>query len=224
MGMDFTAILRCEISTEATSHALDALEATDRPMPLQAVSRCWQEYGYSSSPKEWRVPAWVKHENHEVELLARPPLPTLEADLRLPEGFFVTVAEDSIIVYHLLRWQLFLTEPKWQSVMFEALRWFCNEFTAKDCVLAHDCHWVVCGIREGMHFEEALSRAEREGGGRVDSFQDLYLELESDSDLALKPAKGNLAKCVIWPREKRLPRGWSRPIVWDSKGYWRFVW
>jgi hypothetical protein len=224
MAMDFTAVLRCDISSEPVSHGLDALEATDRPMPLQAVLRCWQEYGFFNFYEDWRIPVWVEYENHKSVLPARPHLPTLQANLRLPEGFFVTVAKDSLVVYHLLRWQFFLTERKWQSVMFDALRWFCNVFSAKDCVLAHDCHWVVCGIREGIHFGEALSRAEREGCGRVDSFRELYIEVESDSDLAMKPAKGNFAQCVIWPREKPLPPGWSRPTVWDSKGYWRFVW
>src|SRR5262249_24302033 len=152
-----------------------------------------------------------EYENYEVEFPARPLLPSLTANSRLPEGFFVTVAKDAIIVYHLLRWHLFLTESKWQCVMFEGFRWLCKEFSAEDCVLAHDCHWVVCGIREGMAFDEALLRAEREGGGQVESFKDLYLEMEDDSDVALKPAKGNLAQCVRWPRSKPLPPGWSRP-------------
>ena len=223
MGKDFTAILRCDITAEAVSRGLDALEATDRPMPLQEVLRCWKEYGFFGFYEDWRVPVWVEYENHEAELAARPKLPTLDANLRLPEGFFVTVAKDSIVVYHLLRWHLFLTEPKWQSVMFEALRWLCKELAASDCVLAHDCQSVVSGIRDGMSFEQALSQAEREGGGQVDSFKDLYLEMEDDSDVAMKPAKGNLAQCVKWPREKPLPPGWSRPTVWDSKGYWRFA-
>ncbi len=224
MGMDFTSILRCDISTAAVSRGLDALEAPDRPLPLRAVLRCWQDCEFSRFYEDWRIPVWVEYENHEVELSARPLLPTLEANLRLPEGFFVTVAKDSIIVYHLLRWHLFLTEAKWQSMMFEALRWLCKEFSAKDCIMAHDCHWVVRGIREGVPFDEALSRADREGCGRVDSFKGLYLELESESDVAMKPAKDNLAQCVKCPREKPLPPGWSRPTVWDSKGYWHFTW
>lgn len=108
--------------------------------------------------------------------------------------------------------------------MLDATRWLCHEFAATDCVLAHDCQWVSCGVRKGMSFEEALRQAEEKGGGRVDSLSDLYLEMESESDVAMKPAKGNLARIVKWPREKPLPPGWSRPTVWDSKGYWRFAW
>ena len=221
MGMDFTAMLCCDPRSEAVSRALDTLEATDRPQPLQAVVKSWKEYGFFGFYEDWRVPVWVQYKNHEAELATRPTLPSLQVNLRLPEGFFVTVAKDAIIVYHLLRWRLFLTEPKWQSVMFDALRWFCDEFAAEDCVLAHDCQWVPRGIRQGLSFAEALRQAEREGGGQVSSFKELYIEKEDESDVAMKPAKGNLAECAKWPRNKPLPAGWTRPMVWDSKGYWR---
>ena len=120
MGMEFTAILRCDATTETVVRGRFS-EAMDRPMSLQAVLRCWQESGFFDFHEDWRVPVWVKCENHKAELPARPLLPTLEANLRLPEGFLVTVAKDSIIVYHLLNWHSFLTDSHWQSVMFESV-------------------------------------------------------------------------------------------------------
>src|SRR5205085_10826903 len=128
------------------------------------------------------------------------------------------------VVYHLLRWHLFLTDPEWQSAMFTALRWLREEFAALDCVLANDCHPASTAVTyHGMGFQQALEFAERESYGEVSSFAELYIELGSESEIALKPAKGGLSRCVQWPRDKPLPPGWSRPAVWDSKGYWRFA-
>jgi hypothetical protein len=227
MGMDFTAILRYDPSSDAVARTLDALEAADRPSPLQAVVRRWQEAGFFKFYEDWLVPVWVERpdDDDEAELPARPPLPSLQASLRLPEGFFLTLAKDAVLVDHLLRWRFFLTDSKWQTVMLDSLTWFCNHFAAKDCVLAHDCQCVPsCIRRQGLSFAEALSRAEQEGEGQVKSLSDLYLEMEDDSDFALKPAEGGLARQVKWPRDKPLPPGWSRPTVWDSKGYWRYTW
>ena len=222
MGMDFTAILRCDISSDTALRGLDALEAPSRPAPLRAVLQCWQESHFFAL--NWPTPVWVESENQEAELPARPSLSAFDARLRLPEGFFVTVAKDSIILYHLLRGQLFLTEIKWQAVMFDSLRWFCKAFSASDCVLASHWHAIAHSIGGGMAYDRALIDADRQDVGRIDSFEDLYIELESNSDVAIKPAKDGLARFVAWPKAKPLPPGWSREKIWDSKGYWRFAW
>ena len=194
-----------------------------RPEQLDRVLDCWQDFDFFAFHSDWGDPAWVDRENLDFVLPGRPQLPCLTGALRLPEGFFLTVAQDTIIVYHLLRWIVFLTEPKWQSVMFDALRWMCENFSARDCVVAHDCHPAVTCIRDGMPFEKALEYADQKCFGEVQSFAELYVAVESDSETAMKPAKGGLSQCVRWPKNKPLPPGWSRPTVWDSKGYWRFA-
>lgn len=222
MGMDFSAVLRCGSSSGAVSVGLSALESELRPPQLRAVVACWLECGFAAFD-DWRVPTWTPSKGAAIPLPARPAVLTPDVCLRLPEGFFVTVGRDSIRIYHLLRWLKFLTEPKWQSVMFDALRWFWDAFSATDCVLAHDCHSVSCGLHQGLTFEESLCRAKSEGVGPVASFAELFVETESESDDALKPAKGALAQFVRWPRDKPLPPGWTRPTSWDSKGYWHFA-
>jgi hypothetical protein len=223
MGMDFTALIRCDPLTGPGERCIAALEGTGRPEPLQKVLQCWKDSGFFAFYDDWVTSIWVVRENQEIATPSRPQLPCLNAELRLPEGFFLTVASNTIVVHHLLRWHLFLTQTRWQTVMFDAMRWMCDEFAATDCVFAHDCHTVVSGVRDGLTYQEAIQFAEKKGFGEVQSFSELYVEVESECDTAMKPAKGNLAQCVRWPKDKPLPPGWTRPTAWDSRGFWRFA-
>lgn len=112
MGWDFTAILQCDTTSAAVVRTLDVLEAMHRPAPFLEVARCWEEFGFATCDDISPVPVWFEDEDQKTGV-ARPVLPTLKTSLWLPEGFYITIARDSVIVYHLLRWQFFLKEPRW---------------------------------------------------------------------------------------------------------------
>ncbi len=179
---------------------------------------------YSGQDACWRALA-----DCEQKLPRMPALPSLDACLQLPSDFSVTFGRDAVWVYHTLRWVFFVTEVAWQQVMLAAIKRFCELLGASDCIVTNDCHPSVSAFLRGASFAEALDVASREGEGEVASLSDLYREIEDESDVALKPLRESAAKylegqLVLWPRSKPLPEGWSRPTVWDSKGFWRYRW
>ena len=172
---------------------------------------------------------WRPLSDYRQRLPQRPSLPSLEACLDLQSAFSLTFGRDTVWVYHPLRWRFFVTEPEWQRVMLAAVKHFCEVFKAFDCVVTNDCHPAVGAFRNDASLAEALEAASQQGEGEVASLSELYQEDESDSDVALKPVRGAAAELlegqfVRWPRGRPLPAGWSRPKVWDSKGFWRYRW
>jgi hypothetical protein len=134
-----------------------------------------------------------------------------------------------------LRWCFFITDNEWQRVMLGALRRFWELFGACDCVVTNDYHPSVSAFRGGAGFAEALGIAASQDEGEVGSLAGLYREVESDTELALRPVPAEACELlgtkaveclegelVMWPRTKPLPDGWSRPTVWESKGSGRY--
>src|SRR5262249_8745436 len=158
-----------------------------------------------------------------------PLLPSLEARLHLPSDFCLTFGWDAVWVYHSLRWISFLTDVEWQRVILAAVKRFCEFLGARGCIVTNDEHPAAMECLRGTSFVDALRIATKNGEGEELILNDLYWEVEDESDIAMKPADGPLAEylegeLVQWPWDKPLPNGWSRPTVWKSKGFWRYRW
>jgi hypothetical protein len=229
MGLDFTALIRYGGPSGDVLPAIADLECGAEEAALAEVVACGLRNDFAFAKYAPPEASWRPLADCHQRLLRRPTLPTLEACLDLPSDFSLTFGRDTVWVYHTLRWLFFVTEAEWQRVMLAAVKRFCELLGASDCIITNDCHPAVLAFRDGAGFAEALEVASRQGEGEVASLGELYWKVEDDSELALKPVRGPAAEylegqIVLWPRGKPLPEGWSRPAVWDSKGFWRYQW
>lgn len=205
------------------------LERGEEDAAFAKVIACGYRHDFAFAKYAGTGAYWCSWPAIEQRLLQEPGLPSLEACLELPSQFSVTFGRDTILLYHLLRWIFFVTEEEWQTVMLDAVGRVCRMFEATDCVITNDGSFAISEFRRGASFSDALQTASQQGEGEVASLSDLYEEFEDDSDVALKPVNPSAAKhiqgqIVRWPRGRPLPKGWSRPVRWDSKGYWRYDW
>src|SRR5262249_3205191 len=229
MGLDFTALIHYGGPSGYGLQGIARLERGEENTAFAEVIAFGLRNDFAFAKHVGQDAFWRSLVDYEQRLPRRPALPSLEACLDLPSDFSVTFGHDAVWLYHTLRWLFFITETEWQKVMLAAVKRFCELLGASDCVVTNDCHPAVSEFRRGASFDEALRIASQRGEGEVASLSELYRETESDSDMALKPVRGPRAKylegqLVLWPRDKPLPKGWSRPTVWDSKGFWRYHW
>jgi hypothetical protein len=214
MGVDFVALMKYTTGlTDRILGAIERLEHGERFPELDAITKYAQEQRYLTLA-DIESSDWVSW--HTGEPIIRPRLPDLSSALRLPQSFFLTFSFDAIRVYSLLRWYSFLTNEEWQRQMLSALRLFCHMFGAVDGVIMGDDHPADRSFFEGYSYDDCL-RYNGRANGRKATIAELYCEVEDDSELAMMPS----GKIVLHPRNKPLPRGWLRPTIWDSKGYWR---
>jgi hypothetical protein len=235
MGLDFSALIHYSGPTDCVADSITHLESGGTYPELQQVIEIGRRHGFAFADHAGRDAAWRRLDDWEQALPGRPVLPDRGVALDLSAGFSLTSGTDVIWVYHPLRWFFFVTDREWQCVMLGALRRFCQLFGARDCVVTNDCHPSVSAVRGGAGFAEALEIAARQDEGEVGSLAELYREVESDTELALRPVPAEACELlgtkaveclegelVMWPRTRPLPEGWSRPTVWESKGYWRY--
>jgi hypothetical protein len=218
MGKDFVALLRYARPDESV---LDALEAGS-PAELKTVAHLMRGLGYGFN-NGLRAAAWEDNAGVDGPRLdRRPALPTLKLALHTPEDFYLTFGRDAFEVYHLLRWEFFLTDPALQGAMLDACTHLAQMFGARDCIITSDWSPVVQAFRQGKSFEDSLAAAGPEDGERP-SLADLYIEWEEDYIMREadhpKGRKGTPYK--DWPKGQAAPPGWVRATTWDSKGYWR---
>jgi hypothetical protein len=228
MGQDFTALIQYAGPTDAVQRLITAWEQGAEDPALAEVISCGLYKGFAFA-EDVQPACWRSHADYDQTFPERPALPSLNAYLHLPSGFTLTFGRDAVWVYHTLRWLFFLTDGEWQRVMLAAVRRFCELLDAGNCIITNDEHPAPQAVYAGSSFAEALAIASQQGEGEVPTLGNMYREVESDSDLALKPVRGPAGKYlkgqfVKWPRDKPLPAGWSRPTMWDSKGYWRYHW
>jgi hypothetical protein len=227
MGLDFSALIQYGGPSREILRVIARLERGDEDVAFQQVVTSGLRRGFAFAERAGRKAAWRPWTDIEQEIPQGSNLPSLDTFLDLPSDFSLTFGHDTVWVYHTLRWLFFVTEAEWQRVMLTAMGQICELLKASDCVITNDCHPAISAFRDGASFAEALEVSARQGEGEVSSLSDLYREVEDDSELALKPGSGPAAQyregqVVLWPRDKPLPDGWSRPTVWESKGFWRF--
>ena len=203
MGMDFSAIF----TYRGLKRCSQQIAALERQVPPQfdVVLTEWKTAGFFNFAEDYRYTAWIHNEsNRQVK---RPKnSPQLDVCLRTPQGFFITFGKDAFVVYHLLRWRFFMTEPQWQSAMLNACAALAQLFDSDQCVLAHDCHPLMTSFRDDLNFEACVASV-APTDGEVLSIADLYFEIDEPCDLVIQTEAG-----------------WATPTIWDSKGFWRFPW
>ena len=207
MGADFTALLPYAGLSDSVLDTIADWEFSHDEPALAAVVECGRRSGfafvnYSQEPSRWRSRA-----DYDQILPLRPNLPTLDASLELPSGFDLTFGEDAVLVYHVLRWLFFVTEPEWQSVMLGAVRRFCAALGAHECIITSDEHPAVIAFQRGLPIAEALRNAEDQGEGEVASIDAMYEDAGVAEELAMLGPDGELYEIPLW----------------DSHGYWRYV-
>ncbi len=227
MGLDFSALIRYGGPSREILPGVARLERGEEDAPFRQVVAVGLHRGFAFAELADRKATWRPWSDIEQVIPQRPDLPSLDTFLDLPSDFSLTFGHDAVWVYHTLRWIYFVTEAEWQLVMLAAVGRFRELLGADDCIITNDCHPAISAFRGGASFAAALEVASREGEGEVSSLGDLYREVESESDVALKPGSGPAAQylegqLVLWPQDKPLPEGWARPTVWESQGFWRF--
>jgi hypothetical protein len=229
MGLDFTALVHYAGPSGDVLQSIARLEAGEEDTVLAEVVACGQRNDFAFAMGPAPCPFWRSLNDYEHRLPHRPSLPSLEACLELPSGFSLTFGRDTVWIYHMLRWIFFVTEAEWQEAMVAAVKQFCELFRANDCIITNDCQPAVSEFRRGASFAESLMATSGHVEGQVASLGELYQEVDANTDIALKPVQGCAAESLeaqlfLWPQGKPLPKGWSRPKAWDSKGFRRYQW
>lgn len=201
MGADFVAFVRVDDAKAAVEN-LGALVGYTLPQ-LIVVKQKWCEEGFFSLGH--LTPGWFDN-TYEPPVRVEEQTASTNAELfiRTPEGFFITIGNHCVRIYHLLRWNTFLTDSSWQTPMIDACVGIANLCNASECVITSDYSPLNCSFSEGKTFDEVL-QVEDEGDGEKHEIADLYQELQQDSDLAIKSDGGQRQEVGIW----------------DSKGFWK---
>jgi hypothetical protein len=174
MGMDFSALVKWKWS-EKSLQIVESLEHA-RPAEVRRACDLWERSGFADLGPH--TSKWVA--NYTQEEIGRPGLPSLEASLSTPEGFFLMFGADAVWIYHVLRWRTFLTNSEWQSTMLRACRAFCKVLGATEGIITSDWSTVIQDFFAGLSYEDALAWAKEEGR-EVAHLRELYIESEDDS-------------------------------------------
>src|SRR5262245_16754771 len=170
MGMDFSAIIKYG-GPQANDAAIRSLE-TQPLLELRRVKDLWRKRGFSASLEGG---GWI-------DMLAggapvgRPSLPSTRGSLKTQAGFILTFTADAVAVSHPLRWQMFLTDPEWQSVMLGACSALTTWLGGDEYLVTRDESPAVLALFEGATYEEAIGRALRQEP-EVSRLADLYIQV-----------------------------------------------
>jgi|SRR5579884_1071506 len=173
MGMDFSAFLKYDPSSHLTRDGIKTL-ITRSLTSVTAVGTMLDYKGHSRL--NLLEPVWTDLEMRSVE---PPIIPTLTACLWLPEEFCFTFGNDTIYIYHRLRWFFFLTDAEWQRVMLAAVEDFARIFAASDGIVTSDWSPIVGAFFRGESYDSALNEAKGRDG-EVARLSDLYTLLAPD--------------------------------------------
>ena len=153
MGMDFVALMRYS-RARGVVPAINGLE--NRTTPLSAeVRSLWRVSGYFGF--DWGRANWVAHDNGRQ--VRRPRGPDLTVALRTVDGFVLTFGRGVCCTYHLLRWRLFLTDPRWQAAMLGACEGLAGLVRSPDVALMSDFHPSYLAFFAGAGFDACLRAA-----------------------------------------------------------------
>ena len=205
MGMDFSALLHYDGTTDHVLAAISQLESRSSHSSTDAVVELGRQEDFAFARDAGVGTDWRAYLDWETPLQARPALPSTQEYLQLPSDFHLTFGDDAIWVYHTLRWLFFTTERQWQTVMLNAVRHFVDLFQARDCIVTSDFNPAILEFQNGASFAAAIAVAESKGEGHVQTIDDLYADKGIADDLIFVDADG---------QQSAVP-------VWDSHGYWR---
>lgn len=204
MGLDYTALIYYRGPTEILS-ALASLEAGGGDSTFQEVIALGIRNDFAFANHAGSQAYWSELKNYEQKLHERPSLPSLQACLQLPSDFSLTFGDDTVWVYHTLRWIFFVTEAEWQRAVIAATKHFYELLGGKDCIITNDEHPAVTAFLSGASFEESLARSMKEGNGEVASIAEMYIDKGYADDLVYEGPEG---------------QHYAIPL-WDTHGFWR---
>lgn len=174
MGMDYVALLKYPGPGERLSRALDYLEA-ESPPAVRAAFQVFLSSGMvRPATRGWEYKRRGDLRNPQVN--CRPTLPSHEFWLGLPEEFYLTFGPDTVQVYPVLRWYVFLTDPAIQTALLDATVALAGLLGATEAVVTSDHHPAVVASDEGVPFEEALL-----AGGLRDGERPSLADLSEDT-------------------------------------------
>ena len=170
MGLDFTALIHYP-GPRASREGIRSLEK-ESTREMKAVHRHWDASFHF--PLRGRSTHWGSL-SRSGQTDGPPDEPSRDDYLCTRERFYLTFCVDCVIVYHPLRWQIFLLEPPWQRKMLAACLSIGRVLGGDELLITRDESDLVDLVREGLGYEAALKRvADTERA--VDSLEDLYLE------------------------------------------------
>jgi hypothetical protein len=209
MGWDFSALIPYGGPTPKIVKVIDHLEVAKVYLPLQPVIDYGREQDYCFARPGARQdsPVWRSSLDWARILTRRPVLPSLKAWLELPSDFMLMFGLDAIWVHHTVRWLVFLTDNRWQTVLLDAIRHIVELFGSSECIITRDAHPALMAFEKGASFSDALCAATEAQEGEVSDIQDLYIDKGFADDLAYEGPDGE----------------YYAVQVWDSHGYWRFI-
>lgn len=95
------------------------------------------------------------------------------------DGFFLTFGQGVCCIYHLLRWQFFLTDPLWQGAMLRACDALANRLESPEGVVMSDFHPAYQAFFAGRGYHACLHSLPPEEG-EVETIADLYQIVRPD--------------------------------------------
>lgn len=176
MGMDFCALLNCDVSGAACQNAVTLLEQGS-PDAVQRIADHWHRSGFASL--SCGKAAWVPRYSAEPGVSIRPSLPNLKLALRTDEAFFLTFGANAVCIYHILRWRRFLTDKEWQSTMLDVCNAFADLFASPVGIVTRDESPVIEAFFHSSTFADSLAAGE-DKDGEVDQLDDLFEVVDSD--------------------------------------------
>jgi hypothetical protein len=181
MGMDFVALLRYS-RRPAVVRAINGLE--NRVEPISAEVRAlWRESGFFGF--DWNRAYWIVNDTPRStgegygRQVKRPRSPDRTVALRTVDGFFLTFGRGVCCVYHLLRWQFFLLDPRWQDAMLRACDTIADLVQSDEGVVLSDFHPSYHAFFRGSGFDACLKAAPPEDA-EVAEVKDMYQVVEPD--------------------------------------------
>lgn len=153
MGMDFIALMRYR-RTPDVIRAIHEMENQTDPLSSEIMA-LWQESHFFAF--DWDRAFWIALDDSRQ--VKRPRGPDLSVALRTVDGFFLTFGQGVCCVYHLLRWRLFLVEPRWQQAMLRACEILADLLQSPDVAIMSDHHPAYTAFFAGAGFDACLRTA-----------------------------------------------------------------
>lgn len=175
MGYDFAALFHCKLPGE-TLRSLACNLAADSWPELVGACDCWNESGFFEINEEEAI--WIHRDSNE-RLSTAPSIPDLKYSFQTKELFFFTFGKDAICLNYVLRWRVFLTDPKWQNLMMDLCNQLAARFKAREWLVCPDESQIIDNFLNGMSFSTAL---ERQTEPKVNSVSEMYKQLENSGN------------------------------------------
>lgn len=167
MGSHFFALLKCKSPTYSHDDRIIQLENEPPAYSNALIDRCRSSRSYLAERTNW-----ISADDFS-ESIDRPLEIGLEHCLRVCDGCHLLFSEDSIGIWHPLRWSNFVCDAEWQHPMLIACRGYSAYFFATDVIITRDGSPIVRAFQDRAIFDDAVA-AGVGNEGEVSDIKDLY--------------------------------------------------